>query len=554
MESFFNVLKQYGVGRLTVILGVTFAVAAVLALVVLNAANKPQSLLYSNLDLKEASEITATLDQAGIKYQAKGDGSTIFVDRDEVAKARMMLASKGLPSQASVGYEIFDEAPALGQTEFVQNIDRQRALEGELSRTIRSLRGISSARVHLVLPKRDLFAEEAQAPTASVVVGLSGSDLGAQEIAAIRNLVASAVPNLKPTNVTLVDDRNRLLAAGGEGDEALDPTGAQRRSEIEDTMRKRVQDIVNGVVGSGAARVMVTADINPTAKTTEEVKYDPDGQVVRSTQTGETTETASDGSNGGVTATNNIPGGQGAGTSSVTNQSGQTTETTNYEISTTKTTEITAPGELRKISVSVAVDDIVVPSKDGKAPDTYQKRSAEDMAKIDELVKAAVGFDPARGDQVKVTNIRFNRATANLGGTAAAAPLFDFTKNDIMRGVEMLILLIIALLIIFLVARPLLKFVSGTVVLTGPNGAPLPAGTVLSNGMVAGPAGQPALAGAGGAAAISYDGEPTEVDQKIDMARIEGQVKASSVKKIADFVDRHPDESVSILRSWLHDE
>jgi len=553
LESLFATLKAYGIGRISAILGAMAGVAAVFALIFLNTAGAPQSLLYSNLDLKEATEISSALEQAGIKHEMKGDGSTVFVKRDEVATARMMLASKGLPTQASVGYEIFDNAPALGQTEFVQKIDRQRALEGELSRTIRSLRGISSARVHLVIPERDLFSDTVAAPSGSVVVGLSGGALTPDQIAAIRNLVASAVPNLKADSITLVDDRNRLLAAGGDGQDGLDPTGAGRKSEIEDILRKRVLDIVQGVVGPGAARVMVTADINPTARTKEEVRYDPDGQVVRSTQTGEQTDRNSDGTNGGVTAANNIPGGAGAGAGSNVNESGETNETTNYEISSTKTTEITAPGELRKVSVSVAVDHIATPAKDAKSQPTYAARSAEDMKRIEDLVRAAVGYDAQRGDQMSVVNIRFN-APALGAGTTAAPPLLDFTKNDIMRGIEILILLILGLLTIFLVARPLLKYIKGDVVVEG--------GKLIGpGGVILGPAGvNGVIQTADGpvVAMLNEKGEEvyvpaTEMDQRIDMARIEGQVKASSVKKVSEFVDRHPEESLAILRSWLHE-
>ena len=196
------------------ILGIAAGLAGVLGAVFLHVGAQPQSLLFSNLDLKEAGQITQALDQAGIKYQSQGDGSTIMVNRDEVAKARMLLAGKGLPTQGSVGYEIFDNAPALGQTEFVQNLNNQRALEGELARTIRSIRGINSARVLLVMPKRELFQDEAQQPTASVVLGISGNDLNGDQVRAIRNLIASAVPNLKPDKVTVVDDRNHLLDAG----------------------------------------------------------------------------------------------------------------------------------------------------------------------------------------------------------------------------------------------------------------------------------------------------------------------------------------------------
>jgi flagellar M-ring protein FliF len=568
VESFFAGLQRFGIGRLITILGIAIGVAGVLAAMVLHVAAEPQALLYSNLDLKEASEITTNLDQAGIKYEAKGDGSTIMVQRDQVAKARMLLANKGLPTAGSVGYEIFDNAPALGQTEFVQNLDNQRALEGELARTIRTLRGISSARVHLVMPKRELFSDEAQQPTASVVLGLSGNDLNGDQVRAIRNLIAGAVPNLKPTNVTVVDDRNHLLAAGGEDDNALNGAGLAHKNEVEEALRKRVKEIVEGVVGQGAARVTVTADLDPTSTTQEKVDYNPDGQVVRSTQTTESNDKSTQpDSNGVTTAAANIPGGaQTPGVTTAAQQSGTNSETTNYEISTTKTTTVTAPGEIKKLAVSVAVDDLETPSKDGKAPPTFAKRSADDMKKINDLVAAAVGIDATRGDQLQVINVRFNHNVGDtVGGTAAKAPLFDFDKNDIMRAAEIGVLALVAILVIFMVARPLLKALDGPPVsyLAAANSGGqlampgIPAGVAMaqaSPGMpqMAAMPGQPAMAapaGAVAAASVPY----VEVDPRIDIARIEGQVKASSVKKVSEFVDRHPEESVSILRGWLHD-
>lgn len=556
MESFFNSLRQFGIGRLTAILGAAAGVAAVMAAIILNVSAQPQSLLYSNLDLKEASEITTNLSQAGIKYEAKGDGSVIMVARDDVAKARMMLASKGLPTAASVGYEIFDNAPALGQTEFVQNLDNQRALEGELARTIGTLRGISSARVHLVMPKRELFSDEAEQPTASVVLGLSGSDLNGDQVAAIRNLIAGAVPNLKADNVTVVDDRNHLLAAPGD-DGLLSGAGAAHKNEVEDTMRKRIMDIVEGVVGPGAARVTVTADLDPTSTTKEQVQYDPDGQVVRSTSTNSTADTSPDPNGGGqTTASANIPNTQIAPTISTiaASKSTQDSEVTNFEISTTKTTTVTAPGELRKLAVAVVVDGISTPAKDGKGPDTYAPRSVEDMQKIRDLVSAAVGIDAQRGDQLQVLNVRFSHAALDGAGTSAKSSMFDFDKNDIMRAAEMAVLFIVALLTIFLVARPLLKFIggNGTNFLAQANG-----------GALSGPGGQLAMAGGVSGPSLAFTPAENiaatglvpsqEQEQRIDIARIEGQVKASSVKKVSEFVDRHPDESVSILRAWLHE-
>lgn len=555
MESFFAGLQKFGIGRLTAILGAAAGVAAVLAAIILHVSAQPQSLLYSNLDLKEAGEITTNLDQAGIKYTAKGDGSAIMVDRDKVATARMMLAGKGLPTAASVGYEIFDNAPTLGQTEFVQNLDNQRALEGELSRTINTLKGVSSTRVHLVMPKRELFSDSAQQAKATVVLGLSSGNPNAEQVGAIRNLVASAVPNLKPSDVTIVDDRNHLLAAGG--DESANGLGAAHRDEVEDTLRKRITDIVEGVVGPGAARVTVTADLDQTSTTKEQIQFDPDGQVVRSTQTSESNDkTADPNTNGAVTASANIPGGlQQPGASTATQQSGTTSELTNYEISKTTTTSVTAPGEVKKLAVAVVVDGTLTPSKDGKTPPVYAARSPEDMQKIEDLVRAAVGITDARGDQIKVTNIRFNHGDFDaVGGTGGKASMFNFDKNDIMRALEVAVLFVVALLTLFLVARPLLKYITSS---------PTNYLVMGNGGALAGPDGM-ALAGAAHGLSgpadshlpqIGNNGMVPSVNETsgIDIARIEGQVKASSVKKVSEFVDRHPEESVSILRSWLHE-
>jgi flagellar M-ring protein FliF len=560
VESFFQALQRFGIGRLTAILGAGAGVAAVLASVLLHVGAQPEALLYSNLDLKEAQQITADLDQAGIKYQLKGDGSTVMVDRDSVDKARLLLAGKGLPTAGSVGYEIFDNAPTLGQTEFVQNLDNQRALEGELSRTIKTLHGIASARVHLVMPKRELFEDETGKPTASVVVGLAGADLNGDQVRAIRNLIAGAVPNLKADDVTLLDDRGHALAIGGENDATLDGAGAEHKSEVEESLRKRLQSIVEGIVGPGAARVMVTAQLDPTSTTQEKVAYDPDGSVVHTTQTSDAKDSNSDPTtNGATTASNQIPGGTGATAGgSSTSTSGTNSETTQYDTSSTKTTTVTGAGELKKLNVSVAVDDLDIPSKDGKTPDTFQKRPDADMQKIHDLVAAAAGIDTTRGDQLQVINVRFDHNVDALG-SGAKKSMLDFDKNDIMRAAEMGVLVLVALLVIFMVARPLLKFINGggaNTYLGAANGGAL---------AMAGGGGQMAMAGASavsgvGSSPLAIGGGSSgavvsqqEAETRIDIARIEGQVKASSVKKVSEFVDRHPEQSLSILRGWLHD-
>jgi flagellar M-ring protein FliF len=544
LNSFVAALQKFGIGRLAAFLGIGAGVAAALFALTMNLG-EPKALLYSNLDMKEAGSITAALDQAGVKYEVKGDGSTIMVGRDKVASTRLLLSSKGLPTSGSVGYEIFDEANALGQTDFVQQLNRQRALEGELSRTIRGLDGLTSARVHLVLPKRQLFEEQAEQPSAAVTIGVGGRAPSPDQVQAIQNLVSSAVPNLKPGRVTVVDQHAKTLSTGedGFGGQAADG----RRSEVEQRIAKTVKNLVEGVVGAGKARVNVTADLNLARITVQQETFDPDGQVVRSESVNEenSRENQPD-ANGAVTASANIPGGVGANGETLNQSaSGRTESTTNYEISKTTRTEIQEPGDMKRLSVAVAIDGITAPGADGK-PGAYTPRSAQEMQRIEQLVRTAVGYNADRGDQVTVVNVRFP-ATEAAGGVETTNPLMGFDKNDIMRAVELGIIAIVAILMILFIVRPLLKpppnrnlpalasGVGGTRLVTA-DGQPLQVTVDPATG-------QP----------LALPGPANELEQRIDIARIEGQVKASSVKRVAEFVENHPEESVSLLRTWLHE-
>ena len=550
MEPFFNGLQRFGIGRLAAIIGVSAGVAAALVALVLRVGGQPEALLYANLDLKEASSISQALDQAGIKYEAKGDGSTIMVPRDKVASTRLMLSAKGLPTSGSVGYEIFDNQNALGQTDFVQTLNRQRALEGELARTIRSLDGVTFARVQLVLPKHQLFEDDTEQPTASVVIGVAGREPSSDQVRALQNLVAAAVPDLKPEHVTIVDQNAKLLG-GGDGDDVAGQAADDQRTAQEDRVRKQVMELVEGVVGPGRARVQVTADLDMSQVTTQEEKFDPDGQVVRSTQTVE--ETAKQNQPDSTTpasASANIPGTPGAASSTTNNSSdsGRTEETTNYEITKTTKTTVDAPGEIKRLSIAVAVDGTTAPGAHGK-PGAYTPRSAQEMQHIEELVRSAVGYDATRGDQVSVINVRFDSAVADDAAASSGSRLFDFDKNDLMRGAELLVLGVVSALIIFFVVRPLLASTGG-------------GGPVSLAGMRMLPAAPDG--GGGGVAQIAQEHpsaqslalpgpQGAEIEQRIDMAKIEGQVKMSSVKSVAEFVEKHPEESVSILRNWLHE-
>lgn len=547
-----NGVRAFGVARLAALLGIGAALIAGLIWLAATLGAEPKALLYSNLDLKEASSVVQSLDQAGIEYEVKGDGSTIMVPRDKVASTRLMISGKGLVTSGSVGYEIFDQGATLGQTDFVQQLNRQRALEGELARTIRSLDGVTFARVHLNLPRRQLFEEEAEPPSGSVTIGIGGRKPTDDQVQAVQNLVAGAVPGLKAEQVSVIDQHGKTLSVGGSS--MASRLADDRKSEVERKLAARIKELVEGVVGVGRSRVEVSADIDMARVTEQETTYDPDGQVIRSEQTGEENARENDPTGAdGVSAGGNIPGAAVAGAGGGnTSASGSTQSTTNYEISNKTRTETREPGAIKKISVAVAVDGVTAPGAGGK-PGAYTPRSAEELARLDELVKAAVGFDTTRGDTVKVTNVRFAREAVDTSAGDTGL-LSSFDKNDIMRVVELAVLGIVAVLIMIFGVRPLLKsLVNGG---GGASGGGLPmlaGGAQPATRLVTTPEGAQYQVQVDPATGETLAIAGPDLDQRIDIARIEGQVRASSVKRVADFVDKHPEESVSILRTWLHE-
>lgn len=537
MNSFTQLLLKAGPTRLFAMLGIAAVVAALLFTLVFRMGGEAKALLFAGVETREMAEITQRLEAADIPYEIREDGGSIYVARSEVFNARMMLSADGLPSRGSIGYEIFDEPDALGQTQFQQNINRLRALEGELSRTIGSLDGVASARVHLVLPERQLFSRDAEQPTASIVIQLRRDELTAGQVRAIRNLVASATPGLSANRVTIVDETGRLLAAAQSSEDSAAEGIDARQVATEDRIRRTVTDIVEGIVGQGNARVQVTADMDFNRVSETRQTFDPEGRVVRSTSSTEETSQSA-GSSRGTTAGANVPdpaGGGSGGGSQDGSESSQ--ETVNYEISNTTRTEISEGGRVRRLSVAVAVNGSMTPGADGAAA-TYTARTEEEMQRLTSLVRSAVGFNQERGDTVEVVNTQF--ASMAPGGEAAAAPgMFDFLGGlDVMRIVEIVAALIAALAFVFFVLRPLV----GGLIRGGANAAG--AGAIPA---LAGPSGS----GGGAAVALpSPDGAAN--DPGIDIAQINGRVRASSVKKVAEVVDQHPDESVQIIRGWLN--
>lgn len=578
--SLISQLAKSGRMRIAAALIVTALVGGGLGVIMLRGDAADKALLFSGLDLEEASEITTKLSTANIKYSLEGGGSTIFVDAGKVDAARMMLTEQGLPTRGSVGWEIFDKSDALGETQFVLNIKKLRALEGELERTIASYDMVQAARVHLSIPDKPLFQRNNEKPTASVVLKITGNMMPQEKVRAIRTLIAGSVAGLDMGSISISDTTGRLLAAP-TGDDASGAGGGagvdERRQALEDTYRKKVLEVIENIAGPGAAKVTVNLDVDFNKVTQSEEKYDPDGRVVLSETNLEDTSSSADSAPGDeTTVDNNVPTGAAppAATTLPKNQSStsRTEATTNYALSKTMRSEIIEGGKIIRLSVAVAIDQMRVPGADGAAP-TYQDRPQEELDKMGELVRSAVGFNEQRGDTVTIKSAAFSRPDVSMDDAKAPGP-FDFDKFDIVRGAEIGALLITALALVFFVLRPL---IGGLFAKPEPDN--LPAEILALKGgkrnkaiqafleaeaQAAIAAAQAAGAAAGGAAgavtfsegkAVGFDvPAPDRLDAGIDVARISGQVKASSIKKISEVVSSHPDESIAIIRSWMAEE
>ena len=290
---------------------VTIALVGFFAFVILRVTSPQMTPLFTDLNYDDSAAIVKELERQGVPYELRNDGNIVMVPHDRVARLRMALAGNGLPKGGGVGYEIFDKSDVLGTTSFVQNVNNLRALEGELSRTIRALDRVQAARVHLVMPERPLFSRDKVEPSASIVLKVRGT-LEPQQVRAIRHLVASAVNGLKPQRVSIVDEAGHLLADGASDDaNGGEVTADERRMAFEKRLREQIEAIVSSVVGPGRARVEVSADFDFNRITQTSDKYDPEGRVVRSSQTREETSATNDNRENQVTVGNETGGGGG---------------------------------------------------------------------------------------------------------------------------------------------------------------------------------------------------------------------------------------------------
>ena len=410
-------------------LGLALSVAIGVA-IVLWSQEPAYSRLYAELGEKDVSEILEVLNTQGIKYKVEAGSNTIMVPTDEVNQVKLKLAAVGLPKSSSLGYELLDKDQGFGSSKSVELVRFQRALEGEIAQTIIAIQGVKTARVLLAIPQQSVFVRDRKKPSASVIVNLyQGRSLDKGQIESIIHLVASSVPQLEADQVTVVDQKGHLLNSRDSSSVSnLTSKQFEYKNNIEEHLMGRIGNILSPLVGADGMRVQISADVDFTETDKTQELFDPKSSVLRSEQTSEEQNKlpATQGVPGALsnqpTAAGTAPETTPAADPAATPAAGSATPaaaapgstaknaTRNFEVDKTITHTRMATGSLRRLSVAVVVDDRRTTQADGKV--SVQPFKPEDITRFTDLVKQAVGFDSARGDQVTVTNVAFKALEA----------------------------------------------------------------------------------------------------------------------------------------------
>lgn len=545
LQNLLELLNRIGPGRMIAI-GVTVAGLLGFMGFFVDKMTKPEmAVLFADLEPADAGAVVNRLEAMGMPVEVGAGGGAVMAPKGEVARLRMMLAQDGLPTGGATGYELLDKADGLGSTSFAQQINRLRAMEGELARSIRTLGPVRQARVHLVLPKRELFSREQQEPTASIVVAVNGAALNSGQVAAIRHLVAAAVPKLQASRVSIVDTAGNLLASGEAEDLGAGASAAvdaqSRKIEVEKRLASAIERMLERAIGPGRVRAEVSAELDFDRITTNSEQFDPEGQVLRSSQvvTEESQSSESDAGGGPVTVDRNLPEAEleTAGASSGS-QTARTEEISNFEISKTVRTHIRESGLVRRLSVAVMVDAATSQNAEGQT--VSEPRAPEEMATLEALAKSAVGFDAERGDVFQIASLEFARPEEIFGDTDADA--FALDKEDYFRIGQLAALFVIALLAVLLVMRPAVTKaigIGGDGGAAGDGAGALPPPDDEATAALAPPAEN--------AVALTPQPEPVDLDS------IRASISETTVTQVGALIDEYPEESVAVLRGWMQD-
>jgi len=549
VNNFLETIRNLGLPRIAVLTGISIGLLVFFIYLSTRLATPEMSLLFDDLTPADAGAISQQLDTANIPYQVSVDGKRILVPANLVGQTRMQMARSGLPTGGSVGYsQLFDNPPGLGTTTKVLNINELRALQGELEMTINSMDGVKRARVHLVLPTREIFTRSRVQPRASVFVEFEpGREFDREAIAAVQQIVAFSIPDLDPGKVAVSDSRGKMLASPQDPSSVAGGLNEpdERRRERERELIRKIEDVVFPKVGIGNARVQLSADLNFDRMTESRVLFDTDNVFVASEQ--EVVDTSESNEFEGpepVTVNENIPNVDpttGPNATAFTKESREEV-TTNREVPRTQQQIVREVGSIRRLNISVLVDGTYTTDANGN--EVYQPRTDDELQALTRLAQNAVGFDAARGDTITIENMQFERDPL-LFPDEPPGQIFGLPANEVRRLAEMLILAMVAVLVLLLIVRPMVNR------LLAP--APAPAGGPDDMGLLTDQsADMPALTGPGMDDGDLGDVE-SQLEQMINISQVEGRVRASSLRKIGEIVEKHPEEAVSILRAWLYE-
>ncbi len=501
-------------------------------------------LLYSNLSEQDANQITQALQQSNIKYKLTNGASVVMVSAKDVSSARMMLAGQGLPKGSEAGFELLDKAEGFGVSQFMENTRYQRALEGELARTITSLDSVRSARVHLALPKQSAFIRQRKNPTASVTIDLMpGRSMGENQVAAVRHIVSAGVPNLDPDNVMVIDHRGRLLTTPGKSADLKVSAGQfEYRERIESDYEKRIEEIISPIVGAGAVRAKVSADMDFTVTEKSQEQYDPKTASVRSEHIEEQKSTDGAAASGIPGSLSNQPPAGGVAVNAQNQASnlglGQSqgseplqssrTLTKNYELDKTISHVRQGGGVVNSLSIAVVVD--FKSKKDEQGAVVREALPAEELARIEALVKRAVGFDATRGDQVEVVNAPFN--DTSVVEEAVVAPPAFYERPELFEWIKQGLAGLLVIYLLMGVLRPVMRSLAAAS-RAQHNRVQAPAGEVVSDDQLT-------LSGP--------DGGGRQVGAESALPQISFEDRLNSAKEIAA---QDPKRVAQVVNNWL---
>lgn len=539
MQNFLAGLKGLGRTRLMVMGAAAAVLLTAIGLFAFRGSGQSMALLYGGVDLNEAAHMVEDLTKAHIPNRTNSDGTSIYVPQNQVASARLLLAKDGLPSGGSVGYELFDKSATLTSTQFEQTINETRAMEGELERSIRLLQGVRNVRVHLVLPHRDLFSTQTSPSQASVVLDIGrGGRIAPDGIQAIQNLVAAAVPGLRPQNISIVDTRGDVLAKPGDPDS---PDGQANslekfRHAEEQRLAQAAEEILIPTLGSGHVRARAAVTINTDEIHETEENYDPNQQVLRSQQT-TSDKSVNTEATPNTTVANNLPNANANQNNRTGSNDDREEETDNYEIGKRVRIISQTRPRVSRISLAVLVDGTY--SKDKAGNDVWKPLDTAEVERLTALVRTAVGYDKSRGDEVNVVSMRF---MAEPEGAFGAESSSLFTRDTLIYVAEWVVPILLAVGAIFLAIRPILR--------RGKNLPELLATTHLETlpGAPPGAAAVGQIPGQPGPALAAVEGN---VDDTVSIEGIEGKLRMAALTKVSDRIEQSPRETIFIIRNWL---